>query len=80
MSECNSRGTDRARCRDRVVTVVDPPKIAGRPGQAEVRALRVLAAAGLVPPARVMRGRREGARDNSAQAPSLQANPGIVMQ
>ena len=59
MTECNSRGTNRARCRDRVVTLVDPPKIAGRLGQAEVRALRVLAAAGLVSPMRVTRGRRK---------------------
>ena len=47
---CETRGNG---CRDCVITVVEPPNVAGCLGEAEVRALGVLAAAGLVPPLRL---------------------------
>jgi hypothetical protein len=54
---CEMRGTG---CRDCVVTVLQPPNVAGFSpempaylGEAEVTALGVLAAAGLVPPLRL---------------------------
>ena len=43
------------RCRDCVITVTETRNVTGRLGQDELRALRVLADAGLVPPlARVL--------------------------
>jgi hypothetical protein len=38
------------RCRDCVIAVTETRNVTGRLGQAELRALRVLADAGLVPP------------------------------
>ena len=49
---CETRGNG---CRDCVITVLEPPNVAGYLGEAEVRALGVLADAGLVPPLRLMR-------------------------
>ena len=54
---CEMRGTG---CQDCVITVLGPPNAAGRSsatapaylGEAEVKALGVLAAAGMVPPLR----------------------------
>jgi hypothetical protein len=40
-------------CRDCAVAVVEPPNVTGYLGEAELRALRVLADAGLVPPLRL---------------------------
>jgi hypothetical protein len=47
---CETRGNG---CRDCVITVLDPRTVAGYLGEAEVRALGVLADAGLVPPLRL---------------------------
>ena len=47
---CETRGNG---CRDCVFTVLGPPNVAGYLGEAEVRALGVLADAGLVPPLRL---------------------------
>jgi hypothetical protein len=47
---CETRGNG---CRDCVITVVEPPNVTGHLGEAEVRALGVLADAGLVPPLRL---------------------------
>jgi hypothetical protein len=47
---CETRGNG---CRDCVITVLGPPNVAGYLGEAEVRALGVLADAGLVPPLRL---------------------------
>jgi len=47
---CETRGNG---CRDCVITVLEPPNVAGYLGEAEVRALGVLADAGLVPPLRL---------------------------
>ncbi len=47
---CRNRG---AGCADCVVSVLRPPGAAGFLGEAEVRALTVLAEAGLVPPLRL---------------------------
>ena len=52
---CETRGNG---CRDCVITVLEPPNVAGYLGEAEVRALGVLADAGLVPPLRLTGGRR----------------------
>lgn len=54
---CAMRGTG---CRDCVVAALNPPAAAGYPAQgyldeAEVRALGVLADAGLIPPLRLLR-------------------------
>jgi hypothetical protein len=46
---CETRGNG---CRDCIITVLGPPNVAGYLGEAEVRALVVLADAGLVPPLR----------------------------
>jgi hypothetical protein len=48
--QCETRGNG---CRDCVITVLQAPNVAGYLGEAEVRALRVLADAGLVPPLRL---------------------------
>jgi hypothetical protein len=50
---CETRGNG---CRDCVITVLQPPNVAGYLGEAEVRALSVLADAGLVPPLRLRVG------------------------
>ncbi len=50
---CETRGNG---CRDCVITVLEPPNVAGYLGEAEVRALGVLADAGLVPPLRLRVG------------------------
>ena len=47
---CETRGNG---CRDCVITVLGPSNVAGYLGEAEVRALGVLADAGLVPPLRL---------------------------
>ena len=47
---CETRGN---RCQDCVITVLGPPNVAGYLGEAEMRALAVLADAGLVPPLRL---------------------------
>jgi hypothetical protein len=47
---CRNRG---AGCADCVVSVLGPPGAAGFLGEAELRALAVLADAGLVPPLRL---------------------------
>jgi hypothetical protein len=47
---CETRGNG---CRDCVITVLEPPNVTGYLGEAEVRALGVLADAGLVPPLRL---------------------------
>jgi hypothetical protein len=47
---CETRGNG---CRDCVITVLGPPNVTGYLGEAEVRALGVLADAGLVPPLRL---------------------------
>ncbi len=47
---CETRGNG---CRDCVITVLEPPNVSGYLGEAEVRALGVLADAGLVPPLRL---------------------------
>ena len=47
---CETRGN---RCQDCVITVLEPPNVASYLGEAEVRALGVLADAGLVPPVRL---------------------------
>ena len=47
---CETRGNG---CRDCVITVLEPSNMAGCLGEAEVRALGVLADAGLVPPLRL---------------------------
>jgi hypothetical protein len=47
---CETRGNG---CGDCVITVLGPPNVAGYLGEAEVRALGVLADAGLVPPLRL---------------------------
>jgi hypothetical protein len=47
---CRMRG---AGCPDCVVSVIEPPRAAGHLGREELRALRVLADAGLVPPLRL---------------------------
>jgi hypothetical protein len=47
---CETRGSG---CRDCVVAVVESRNVTGYLGVAEVRALRVLADAGLVPPLRL---------------------------
>ena len=51
---CETRGNG---CEDCVITVLEPPTAAGHLGEAELRALRVLADAGLVPPLRLARPR-----------------------
>jgi hypothetical protein len=48
---CETRGNG---CRDCVITVLEPPNVTGYLGEAEVRALGVLADAGLVPPLRLV--------------------------
>ncbi len=47
---CETRGNG---CRDCVITVLDRPNVTCYLGEAEVRALGVLADAGLVPPLRL---------------------------
>jgi len=47
---CETRGNG---CRDCVITVLEPPYVAEHLGEEEVRALGVLADAGLVPPLRL---------------------------
>jgi hypothetical protein len=47
---CEMRGIG---CRDCAVAVIESRNVTGRLGEAEVRALRVLADAGLVPPLRL---------------------------
>lgn len=49
-ARCEMRGTG---CRDCAVAVVESQNVTGYLGAAEVRALRVLADAGLVPPLRL---------------------------
>jgi hypothetical protein len=51
--DCGRCGTRGNGCRDCVITVLEPPNVAGYLGEAEVRALGVLADAGLVPPLRL---------------------------
>ena len=47
---CETRGNG---CRDCVITVLEPRNVTGYLGEAELRALGVLADAGLVPPLRL---------------------------
>jgi len=70
MAECGTR----AGRRDRVIAVVNPPGAADRLGDAELRALRVLADAGLVAPPP-----RPAAKD-SAPTSAPQANPRTVIK
>ncbi len=51
--DCGSCETRGIGCGDCVITVLGPPNVAGYLGEAEVRALGVLADAGLVPPLRL---------------------------
>ena len=51
--DCVRCGTRSNGCQDCVITVLEPPTAAGQLGEAELRALRVLAEAGLVPPLRL---------------------------
>ena len=51
--DCHRCGMRDAGCQDCVITVLEPPNVAGYLGEAEVRALGVLADAGLVPPLRL---------------------------
>ena len=44
---CETRGN---RCQDCAITILEPPNVAGYLGEAEMRALGVLADAGLVAP------------------------------
>jgi hypothetical protein len=55
---CRNRGTG---CADCVVSALQPPGAASFLGEAEVRALAVLAEAGLVPPLRL---KLPGSRDS----------------
>ena len=48
---CETHGNG---CRDCVITILEPPNVAGYLGEAEVRALGVLADSGLVPPLRLV--------------------------
>jgi hypothetical protein len=52
-SRCQMRGIG---CRDCAVAVIESRNVTGYLGEAEVRALRVLADAGLVPPLRLTLG------------------------
>jgi hypothetical protein len=57
MIDCRRRMICETRCRDCVIAVTETRNVTGHLGQAELRALRVLADAGLVPPlARVLTG------------------------
>jgi hypothetical protein len=59
---CRNRG---AGCADCVVSVLQPPGAAGLLGEPEVRALAVLADAGLVPPLRLKLAGSRGPRHES---------------
>ena len=57
MIDCVSCVMGTTRCRDCAIAVAETRTVTGNLGQAELRALRVLADAGLVPPlARVLTG------------------------
>ena len=57
MIDCSRGMMCETRCRDCVIAVTETRNVTGYLGQAELRALRVLADAGLVPPlARVLTG------------------------
>ena len=91
MIDCSRYVMYTAPYRECVIAVTETRNVTGRLGRAEVRALRVLADAGLVPPlARVLA--RPGSpepvasfptrkrRDGSGPAPFLLVNRGIVME
>ena len=50
MIDCSRRVMCTTRCRDCAIAVAETRNVTGRLGPAELRALRVLADAGLVPP------------------------------
>jgi hypothetical protein len=57
MIDCGRCMTGETRCRDCAIAVTETRNVTGHLGPAELRALRVLADAGLVPPlARVLAG------------------------
>jgi hypothetical protein len=64
---CETRGNG---CRDCVITVLGPANVAGYLGESEVRALGVLAEAGLIAPLRLTVG---GARRRTWAGPVFSA-------
>ncbi len=77
MIDCDRGVTCATRCRDCAIAVTETRNVTGHLGQAELRALRVLADAGLVPPLAQVLTTSSAARSWTHEG--LSRHEGIVM-